>query len=194
VLDLTGNLWEWVGETREEAVLLGGSFLDGEAATCGAQLDRFGASYAAPWTGFRCCADSAVEETGAGIVLEHSRTPFALPADIADDRVVVHVVANGCTACRRPTAALADLQSERGELEVLMVVVGASEAVGQALVEDAPVEARALVDTAGLVAGQLSVIELPTMLVLDGQSQVLARMEGYSAQGWERLKAASRGP
>jgi thiol-disulfide isomerase/thioredoxin len=190
VYDLTGNLWEWVGASPEDALLVGGSFIDGEAATCGAKLERFGLQYAAPWTGFRCCADGLVEETGAGILMDRARPRFELPETMMGDRVVVHVVANGCTACRRPTAALADLQDQLGGLDVLMVVVGAEAAVGRAIVEDAPLRAQALVDRHGLAAGQLSVLTLPTTLVLNGQSEVLARMEGYSAQGWKALKGA----
>ena len=58
VYDLTGNVEEWAGETPEKAVLLGGAFDTSEDhARCYRRNDSFGAGYAAPRTGFRCCAN-----------------------------------------------------------------------------------------------------------------------------------------
>jgi len=190
VFDLTGNLWEWVGQSAETARLVGGSFVEGELATCGAELEGFGPDYSAPWTGFRCCADTAVSATGAGIVLEVQGPVFQLPSPLKGRKTVVHVVSNGCAQCRRPTAALADLQASFDALPVLMVVVGADPAVAEALVADAPVEAEVLVDTQGQAVGQLSVIHVPTTLVLDESGAEIARMEGYSKYGWADIQRA----
>jgi protein-disulfide isomerase/uncharacterized membrane protein len=58
VYDLTGNLEEWVGEDPEHAVLLGGAWDTTEDhARCYRRNDSFGAGYASPRTGFRCCSD-----------------------------------------------------------------------------------------------------------------------------------------
>ena len=57
VFDLTGNVEEWVGDSPERAVLLGGGWDTREDhARCYRRNDSFGASYASPRTGFRCCA------------------------------------------------------------------------------------------------------------------------------------------
>ncbi len=54
--DMTGNAEEWVGETPEKAVLLGGSYdTSDDHATCYRRNDTFGAGYASHRTGFRCC-------------------------------------------------------------------------------------------------------------------------------------------
>jgi protein-disulfide isomerase/uncharacterized membrane protein len=56
VFDLTGNVEEWVGDVSENAVLLGGAFDTSEDhARCYRRNDTYGAGYAAPRTGFRCC-------------------------------------------------------------------------------------------------------------------------------------------
>lgn len=56
VYDLTGNAEEWVGATPETAVLLGGAFdTSKDFARCYRRNDTFGAGYASPRTGFRCC-------------------------------------------------------------------------------------------------------------------------------------------
>ena len=56
--DLTGNVEEWVGETPEKAVLLGGAWDTSEDhARCYRRNDTFGAGYASPRTGFRCCSN-----------------------------------------------------------------------------------------------------------------------------------------
>ena len=58
VYDLTGNVEEWVGDSPDHAVLLGGAFDTTEDhARCYRRNDTFGAGYAAARTGFRCCAD-----------------------------------------------------------------------------------------------------------------------------------------
>jgi protein-disulfide isomerase/uncharacterized membrane protein len=57
VYDLTGNVEEWVGETPEKAALLGGAWDTSEDhARCYRRNDSFGAGYASPRTGFRCCS------------------------------------------------------------------------------------------------------------------------------------------
>ncbi|MCA9566608.1 MAG: thioredoxin domain-containing protein [Myxococcales bacterium] len=56
VYDLTGNVEEWVGETADKAVLLGGAFdTSKDHARCYRLNDTFGAGYANARTGFRCC-------------------------------------------------------------------------------------------------------------------------------------------
>lgn len=58
VYDLTGNVEEWVGDSEKTAVLLGGAFDTTEDhARCYRRNDTFGAGYAAPRTGFRCCSN-----------------------------------------------------------------------------------------------------------------------------------------
>jgi protein-disulfide isomerase/uncharacterized membrane protein len=58
VYDLTGNVEEWVGDTAERAALLGGSFdTPDDKARCYRRNNTFGAGYANPRTGFRCCAN-----------------------------------------------------------------------------------------------------------------------------------------
>jgi protein-disulfide isomerase/uncharacterized membrane protein len=58
VYDLTGNVEEWAGDTPEHAILLGGAFDTSEDhARCYRRNGTFGAGYAAPRTGFRCCGD-----------------------------------------------------------------------------------------------------------------------------------------
>lgn len=58
VYDLTGNVEEWVGTTPENAALLGGAYdTPDDKARCYRRNDTFGAGYANPRTGFRCCAD-----------------------------------------------------------------------------------------------------------------------------------------
>lgn len=56
VYDLTGNVEEWVGETANKAVLLGGAFdTSKDHARCYRRNNTFGPGYANARTGFRCC-------------------------------------------------------------------------------------------------------------------------------------------
>ena len=57
VYDLTGNVEEWVGDPPAKAALLGGAWDTSEDhARCYRRNDSFGAGYASPRTGFRCCS------------------------------------------------------------------------------------------------------------------------------------------
>lgn len=56
VYDLVGNVEEWVGETPEKAVLMGGAYdTPKDKARCYRANDTFGPGYANKRTGFRCC-------------------------------------------------------------------------------------------------------------------------------------------
>ena len=56
VYDLTGNVEEWVGESAETAVLLGGAFdTSDDHARCYRRNSTYGPGFANVRTGFRCC-------------------------------------------------------------------------------------------------------------------------------------------
>ena len=56
VYDLTGNVEEWVGDSAETAVLLGGAFdTSKDHARCYRRNDTYGPGFANIRTGFRCC-------------------------------------------------------------------------------------------------------------------------------------------
>lgn len=58
IYDMTGNVEEWVGDSPESAVLLGGAWdTRDDHARCYRRNDTFGAGYASPRTGFRCCSN-----------------------------------------------------------------------------------------------------------------------------------------
>lgn len=56
VYDLTGNVEEWVGDSPDRAVLLGGAFdTKDDKARCYRRNDTYGPGYASLRAGFRCC-------------------------------------------------------------------------------------------------------------------------------------------
>jgi protein-disulfide isomerase/uncharacterized membrane protein len=56
VYDMAGNIEEWVGDSPENAVLLGGAYdTPDDKARCYRRNNTFGAGYANLRTGFRCC-------------------------------------------------------------------------------------------------------------------------------------------
>ena len=56
IYDLVGNVEEWVGETPEKAVLMGGAYdTPKDKARCYRANDTFGPGYSNKRTGFRCC-------------------------------------------------------------------------------------------------------------------------------------------
>jgi len=56
VYDLVGNVEEWVGDTPETAILMGGAYdTPKDKARCYRANKTFGAGYASKRSGFRCC-------------------------------------------------------------------------------------------------------------------------------------------
>lgn len=57
--DQSGNVWEWTGETSDDALALGGSFRSSiqHRCTSGSQIRVFGLREESDELGFRCCRD-----------------------------------------------------------------------------------------------------------------------------------------
>jgi hypothetical protein len=192
VYDLTGNVWEWVGETSETAELVGGSFLDGEAVTCAARMPRsvFGPLYASPWVGFRCCSDEPVSSTKSGLALDAGQKGFQRPEAMPDGPLLVMVVAEGCRSCPRLGRALAEMQSRGQAGSAVTLVAGARQAEAEALMEPSPLQSQVWGDPDGLYIGQLNVASIPTSLVLSADNRVLSRVEGHGPSLIEELGSA----
>jgi len=192
VYDLTGNVWEWVGTSRESAQLVGGSFLDGESATCGARLSSavFGPLYSSPWVGFRCCAEDSVASTLSGLELDRESPDFVRPDAFPEGRTIAMVVSDGCRSCPGLALALARLQTQNPSLSVVTFVAGLQQVEAEALMGSSPLTSSVFGDPEGDYAGQLQVISIPTVIVLNADNQVLGRAEGYSAQSWQQLLLA----
>ena len=62
IYDMAGNIGEWSGATKETAGLMGGHMSSGERAACNQRAASFGAGNRNMTTGFRCCADSDVQQ------------------------------------------------------------------------------------------------------------------------------------
>ena len=162
---------------------MGGSFLDGQSATCSAKLDGFGPMYSSPWTGFRCCSAEAVEPTGSGLGGDPVRPP--VPPFLSSGAVtVVHVVRSGCSACARSTLALSELQASSKSLPIAVVGLGMDQRETEKILEPSGLRSVAVADEEGRWTGALRVVEVPTTLVLDQAGTEQARMEGFSRFGW----------
>lgn len=56
-LDLSGNVWEWTGNTRNAAAARGGGFRSTQTHMCSSSLMNVSPSDENPEVGFRCCRD-----------------------------------------------------------------------------------------------------------------------------------------
>lgn len=64
IFDLPGNIGEWVNHDEKRSTLMGGTASSGERAACNQRSYGSGAGRRNHTTGFRCCADTNVAQTG----------------------------------------------------------------------------------------------------------------------------------
>ena len=67
IYDMAGNIGEWAGSEPSKAAVLGGDYRSGERAACNHRSATFGPGIKNNTTGFRCCADTFVEQPKVGL-------------------------------------------------------------------------------------------------------------------------------
>lgn len=202
IYDLAGNLSEWVGATGDEAVLLGGAWYYGDKAACSTSYEKFGPDMTNRTTGFRCCADEAVQVGDLAPVAERADlvdAGEALPAfsapgldgdAIASDRIqgkvaLINFWASWCTPCRKELPALAGLyeRTSRDDLEILAVNVDRDPALARRFLARGSLPFPVLLDPDSEIVGQFDVTAMPTSILVDRSGNVVERHAGYS-DGW----------
>lgn len=203
--DLAGNLQEWAGSSRDEAVLLGGAWYWKDKASCGASYDTYGPDMANRTTGFRCCADAPVAApavaqaspaAGARLIevgqqapaLERERIGGGTVslAALEGKVVLLNFWASWCGPCRKELPALVELHRElapSGGFEVLAVNVDRDEASALRFLGGRLPPFPVVLDPDSEIVGQYDVMAMPTSVLIGAGGQILARHEGYS-EAW----------
>lgn len=208
--DLVGNLQEWVGDTPEEAVLMGGAWYYGDQARCGKVYDRFGADMANRTTGFRCCADAPVAAPaaapaelgeGAALVGSGEQLPaFSGPGldsgEVSSERLegkvaLINFWASWCTPCRKELPALAGLyeRTDRADFEIIAVNVDRDPQLARRFLGQQALPFPVLLDPTSQIVGRFDVTAMPTSVLVDRDGRILERHAGYSEAWFTALEA-----
>ncbi len=209
VFDLAGNLEEWAGAAGDDAVLLGGAFFAADRASCTQSMDIFGPALRNLHTGFRCCADHAVQSSVGGQPQSRVAAPLALGEQLPELEgltpvgrpvsahqlqgrpAVVAMWSSWCQPCQRELPVLQQLHERWGErgLEVLVMGVDRDPVRGRTL-RAKGLSFPFLQDQQAHSMGQVGGLAMPLTLVLDAQGRLVLRLRGWNAEREEELRAA----
>ena len=206
---MVGNLQEWVGLDEDAAALIGGSWYYKDKASCRASYTRFGPGMANRTTGFRCCADDAVEAAateapalgeGAQLVAKGETFPAFGGPGLDGERIdserltgkvaLINFWASWCTPCRKELPALAGLygRTDRDAFEIIAVNVDRDPALARRFLAQQALPFPVVVDPASEIVGQFDVTAMPTSVLIDHEGRVVERHAGFSEAWFEELE------
>jgi protein-disulfide isomerase/uncharacterized membrane protein/thiol-disulfide isomerase/thioredoxin len=208
VYDLGGNLQEWVGLGPERAVLLGGAFFEAEKASCLQAFDVFGTAFSNLHTGFRCCADRAVDgpapaEAVSSVVepiapgdpfpVLQGKSPVGRETDSSELQgklQLVSIWASWCRPCQAQLEALKELHGDYGadRLGLLVMGVDRDPAKGKTL-RAKGLDFTFLQDNEGAVLEVMGALAMPTTVLVGGDGLVIATWKGWSEEREAEVRA-----
>jgi len=199
VYDLTGNLNEWIGATKDKASMTGGHFGSGEGAACNRRGSMFGPGNRNNTTGFRCCADSLVANAtsdvgqlakSAGDVVGRVIPEFQVktvdgksigPKDWRGKVTYVTFFAYWCGSCKRELPELKKWQEEYGPRGFQVIAIGVDKHSKLDIDFAAKYEPNYTIalDPDAAVMGMFDIAAMPTSFIIDRNGVVQHRIVGF---------------
>lgn len=114
--------------------------------------------------------------------------------DLAEHRgkpVVLAFWASWCGPCRRELPALDTFAKERGDIAVFAVNVDRERRLAQRFMERTPFDLPVVWDNESLIMGQLDVVSMPSLFLIDARGTIKWRKAGFNAdEPFSELKKA----
>ncbi len=211
IFDLAGNIGEWTGATKETAGLMGGHNSSGERAACNQRSASFGIGNRNMTTGFRCCADSDVQQ-GKIDESKIAKTDGEMvgkpvPAFDAKDTsgnaistkdfkgkvTLINFFASWCGPCKKEFPELVNLYKENKAKGFQIVSVGVDRESGKSLEFAKGFEATwsVISDAESELMGQFNVYSMPATFIIDRQGIVRFMDTGFKPEEQlEKLRSA----
>ncbi len=214
VFDQAGNIGEWTGTTKETAGLMGGHNSSGERAACNQRSASFGIGNRNMTTGFRCCADSDVQQGK----IDESKIAKAdgemvgkpVPAFTAKDTsgvdidtkswkgkvTLINFFASWCGPCKKEFPELVNLYKENKAKGFQIVSIGVDRESGKSLEFAKGFEATwsVIADAESELMGQFNVYSMPATFIIDRQGVVRFMDTGFKPEEQlEKLRSAVKG-
>lgn len=210
VFDLTGNIGEWTGITKETAGLMGGHNSSGESARCNMRSASFGTGNRNMTTGFRCCADSDVQQkTDASQVakaegIELGKPVPAFSAKASDGTVIdtkawkgkptlVNFFASWCGPCKKEFPELVNLYKENKAKGFQIVSIGVDREGGKSVEFAKGFEAMwsIIEDPESELMGKFNVYSMPATFIVDKEGVIRFMDTGFKPEEQlEKLRSA----
>lgn len=200
VYDLTGNMYEWIGDTAEGSAMMGGDWRSGSGGTCRRSAATFGAGYKNATTGFRCCADSESKEVATAAEVKTAAAPQALGAKVPADLVLdttaggklspasfkgkvtyLTFFASWCGNCKKQMPAIKLWQDEWAAkgFQVIGINVDRTAASGQRYIDELAPNFTVALDPSARTMSDFDISAMPTSFIIDREGVVRERVVGY---------------
>ncbi|MGM0574286.1 MAG: vitamin K epoxide reductase family protein [Myxococcota bacterium] len=200
VYDLTGNLYEWVGHSEDDAAMMGGDWRAGSSGTCRRRTTTYGAGIKNATTGFRCCADREVEATASADDVEATPLPDAVGDAVPSDLILetfdggklspetfrgkvtyLTFFASWCGNCRKQMPAIKDWQEEWGPegFQVVGIDVDRVRSSGERYVKTLEPNFTVAFDPSADTMSDFDIDAMPTSFIVDREGVIRKRVVGY---------------
>jgi protein-disulfide isomerase/uncharacterized membrane protein len=209
IYDLTGNMNEWIGATKDKASMTGGHFGSGEGAACNRRGAMFGPGNRNNTTGFRCCANAMVKNATtdanelaanpADVVgklipdfeVETTEGTKIGPKDWRGKVTYVTFFAYWCGSCKRELPELKLWQSEFGPKGFQVVAIGVDKNSKLDIDFAAKYEPNYTIalDPDAKTMGMFDIAAMPTSFIVDRKGVIQHRIVGFDKNEVPTTKA-----
>jgi len=209
--DMSGNLYEWIGETEAKAAMIGGDWRSKTAGTCRRRTKTYGPGIKNDTTGFRCCADAKIEDKITASAIADTSTPDILGGSIPGDLILdtgaggklspatfkgkvtyLTFFASWCGNCRKQMPAIMEWETtwKSKGFQVVAINIDRQQAAGERYVGTLEPNFMIAYDPTARTMTDFDINAMPTSFIVDRKGVIQKRIVGYKADEIASTKAA----
>ena len=210
VYDMSGNLYEWIGESEQKAAMIGGDWRTKTGATCRRRTKTYGPGIKNDTTGFRCCADQEVKDSVAASAIKDTSTPEIVGRGIPNDLVLetatgsklsaasfknkvtyLTFFASWCGNCRKQMPAMKEWETawKAKGFQVVAINVDRQKAAGERYISTLEPNFTIAYDPSARTMTDFDINAMPTSFIVDKKGKIHRRIIGYKADEIAQTKA-----
>lgn len=200
IYDLSGNLYEWIGQSADEAAMMGGDFRTKTSGTCRRRAATYGAGYKNDTIGFRCCADAEVKDVAKASDVQSTAIEEIVGKSIPDDLVLelrgggkldkklfkgkvtyLTFFASWCGNCRKqmPAIKLWEDEWKKKGFQVVGINVDRTLERGDKYVTELDPNFKVAYDPSARTMTAFDINAMPTNFIVDRSGKIIKRVVGY---------------
>jgi protein-disulfide isomerase/uncharacterized membrane protein len=200
IFDLAGNIGEWSGATKETAGLMGGHNSSGERAACNQRSASFGVGNRNQTTGFRCCADTDVQQTTKAELADTDTDLMGKPVPAIQTKdatgamvdskawkgkvTLVNFFASWCGPCKKEFPELVNLYKEHKAKGFQVVSIGVDREGAKSLEFAKGFDATwsVIEDQESELMGRFGVYSMPATFLIDRNGVIRFMDTGFKPE------------
>jgi protein-disulfide isomerase/uncharacterized membrane protein/thiol-disulfide isomerase/thioredoxin len=200
VYDLSGNVYEWIGTTAEEAAMMGGDFRTKTSGTCRRRAATYGAGYKNETIGFRCCAEAEIKDVATASDVKATEVSEIVGAGIPDDLTLnlrgggtldpklfkgkvtyLTFFASWCGNCRKQMPAIKAWEDDwkKKGFQVVGINVDRKIERGEKYIKELEPNFKIAYDPSARTMTDFDINAMPTSFIVDRKGKVVRRIVGY---------------